>query len=104
MSETTITTKEEARAYVEAMIERAGGREAFAKKRAEDRELFTRMMHEAESLRLQYPDKFVAMAPGDVLVVGDTLDEVRRGLDEKGIARGEAIIEFLDVDSGPLVV
>lgn len=104
MSETTITTNEEARAYVEALIEQAGGREAYAKKRAEDRELFRRMMREAETLRQQYPDKFVAMAPGDVLVVGDTLDEVIRGLREKGVPRGEAFIEFLDTGSEPLVV
>ncbi len=104
MSETTITTNEEAHAYGEALIEQAGGRETFNKKRAQYRELSSRMFREAESLRQQYPDKFVAMAPGDVLVVGDTLEEIIRGLDEEGVARGEAIIEFLDVNSGPLVV
>ena len=104
MSEVTITTNEEARAYVEAMIEQSGGYEAYAKERAQYRELSSRMFREAESLRQQYPDKFVAMAPGDVLVVGDSLDEVIRGLRGKGVARGEAVIEFLDVNSGPLVV
>ena len=104
MSEITITTNEEAIAWYKAMIEQAGGREAYAKERARHRELFRRMMQEAETLRQQYPDKFAAMAPGDVLVVGDTLDEVIRGLREKGVPRGKAVIEFLDVNSGPLVV
>ena len=104
MSETTIATNEEARAWVEAMIEQAGGREAYAKERAQYRELFRRMMREAEMLRQQYPDKFVAIAPGDVLVVGDTLEEIIRGLREKGVPRGKAIIEFLDTGSEPLVV
>ena len=104
MSEVTITTNEEARAYVEAMIEQSGGYEAYAKKRAEDRELFRRMMREAETLRQQYPDKFVAMAPGDVLVVGDSLDEVIQGLRENGVPRGEAFVEFLDTGSELLVV
>ena len=104
MSETTITTNDEARAYVEVLIEQAGGRKAFEDRRRGRRELSSRMFREAESLRQQYPDKFVAIAPGDVLVVGDTLEEVRQGLDEKGIARGQAVIDFLDVNSGPLVV
>lgn len=104
MSETIITTNDEARAYVEALIEQAGGRKAFEDRRRERRELSSRMFREAESLRQQYPDKFVAIAPGDVLVVGDTLEEVMQSLDEKGIARGQAVIDFLDVNSGPLVV
>ena len=104
MFKANITTNEEARAYVEALIEQAGGREAYAKARAEYRELSRRMFREAETLRQQYPDKFVAMAPGDVLIVGDTLDEVIRGLRENGVPRGKAIIEFLDTGSEPLVV
>ena len=104
MFKANITTNEEARAYVEALIEQAGGREAYAKKRAQYRELSSRMAREAESLRQNYPDKFVAMAPGDVLVVGDSLDEVIRGLRENGVPRGKAIIEFLDTGSEPLVV
>ena len=104
MFKANITTNEEARAYVEALIEQAGGYEAYAKEQAEDQELFRRMMREAETLRQQYPDKFVAMAPGDVLVVGDSLDEVIRGLRENGVPSGKAIVEFLDTGSEQLVV
>ena len=104
MSEITIANDEDARAWVEAMIEQAGGREAFAESWRQYDELFRQFVRKEASLRQQYPDKFVAIAPGDVLVVGDTLEEVRKGLDEKGIARGQAIIDFLDVNSGPLVV
>ena len=104
MFKANITTNEEARAYVEALIEQAGGYEAYAKERAQYRELSSRMAREAESLRQKYPDQFVAIAPGDVLVVAETLDEIRQRLDEKGVARGEAVIDFLDVNSGPLVV
>ena len=104
MSETTSDASEGVRADMEAMIEQAGGHEAFAKSWREYDELFRQFVRKEKSLRQQYPDQFVALAPGDVLVVGDTLDEVRQRLEEKGIARGQAIIDFLDVNSGPLVV
>ncbi len=104
MFKANITTNEEARAYVEALIEQAGGSEAYAESWRQYAELFRQFVRKEKELRQKYPDKFVAIAPGDVLVVGDTREEVRRRLDEKGIAPNEAIIDFLDVNSGPLVV
>ena len=104
MSETTTNASEEVRAAMEAMIEQAGGHEAFAESWRQYDELFRQFVRKEKSLRQQYPDQFVAIAPGDVLVVGDTREEVRRRLAEKGIAPSEAIIDFLDVNSGPLVV
>ena len=104
MSGKAITTDEEARAYVEALIEQAGGYEAYAGSDRRHKELFRKLLREKASLRQKYPDKFVAMAPGDVLVVGDTLEEIIRSLREKGVPRGEAVIDFLDVNSGSLAV
>lgn len=100
MSETTSNASEEVPADVEAMIEQAGGHEAFVKSWREYDELFREFVRKEKWLRQQYPDQFVALARGDVLVVGDTREEVRRRLDEKGIAPGQAIIDFLDVNSG----
>lgn len=94
----------ELRAIVEGMLADAGGPEAFLEQEAEYRDLSSRMARESASLRELYPDKFAAIAPGGVLVIGDTPEEICRGLEEKGISRGQAIIEFLDVEWGPLVV
>lgn len=104
MFKANITTNEEARAYVEALIEQAGGYEAYAQERAQHRDLFRKLLQEEASLRQKYPDKFVAIAPGDVLVVGDTLEEIIRSLRDKGVPHGKAIIDFLDVNSGSLAV
>lgn len=104
MCETTISASEEVRAAMEAMIEQAGGHEALAERRRQYTELFRQLMREEKSLRERYPDQFVAIAPGDVLVAGDSLDEVIRSLREKGVPPGKAVIEFLDTSSEPLVV
>lgn len=104
MFKANITTNEEARAYVEALIEQAGGYEAFLKQEAEYKELSSRMARESEALRELYPDKFAAMAPGGVLVIGDDMDEILRGLNAKGVPRGAAVVRFLDVEWGPMVV
>ena len=101
----TITTDDpELRAIAEKMVADAGGPEEFLKQEAEHKELSSRMARESASLRELYPDKFAAMARGNILVIGDTLEEIIRGLDEKGVPRGKAIIQFLDVEWGPLVV
>ena len=101
----TITSDDpELCAIVEKVLADAGGPEAFLKQEAEYRELSSRMARESKSLRELYPDKFAAMAPGGVLVIGDDMDEILRGLDEKRVPRGRAVIEFLDVEWGPLVV
>lgn len=104
MSETTTSASEEVRAAMEAMIEQAGGHEAFAESWRQYDNLFKQFLRTEKSLRQQYPDQFVAMAPGNILVVGDTLDEVMQGLREKGVPRGKSVIQFLDVNCGPLVV
>ena len=104
MQVTINTDDPELRAMVEKMVADAGGPEAFLKQEAEHDELFRQLLRQEKSLRQQYPDQFVAIAPGDVLVVGDTMEEVRQRLDEKGIARGKACTMFLDVNTGPLVV
>ncbi len=105
MSERKVTVKgPPPEGLVELIIAEYGSLKAFAEKQAERSELVARFFARIDSLAEQYPDKFVAMAPGDVLVVGDSMDEILRGLDEKGVPRGAAIVEFLDVESPPLVL
>ena len=104
MQVTINTDDPELRAMVEKMVADAGGPEAFLKQEAAHDELCARMARESASLRELYPDKFVAMAPGDVLVVGDDMHEILRGLDEKGVPRGASVVRFLDVEWGPMVV
>ena len=90
--------------YVEQLIAEYGSLKAFEEKQAERDQLVSRFFGQIETLAQQYPDKFVAMGPGGVLVVGDSAEEIIRRLDEKGVPRGAAIVQFLDVESPPLVL
>lgn len=90
--------------FVEQIIAEYGSLKAFEEAEAKWDELVSRFFGQIESLAQQYPDKFVAMGPGDVLVVGDSAEEIIRRLDEKGVPRGAAIVQFLDVESPPLVL
>ena len=94
----------EVRAMFEKMVADAGGPEAFLKQEAERRELSSRMARKSASLRELYPDQFVAMTVTDDLIVADSLDELLSDLREKGIPRSKYVIEFLDVEWGPMVV
>ena len=101
----TITPDDpELRAMLEKMVADAGGLEAFLKQAAERRELSSRMARKSASLRELYPDQFVAMTVTDELIAADTLDELLSSLREKGIPRSKYVIEFLDVEWGPMVV
>ncbi len=45
----------------------------------------------------QYPDEWMGMGPGDVLVVGDRPEEVVAQLDEAGVRR-DSVVEFLNTN------
>lgn len=89
--------------YVEQIIAEYGSLKALAEKEAQWSEMVARFFGQGEELRKLYPDKFAAMAPGDVLIIADTLEELFQRIDEQGIPRKEVITDFLDVDWGPMV-
>ena len=94
---TVIETNPEAKArMMESIVAEHGSLEAFVQSMREYKERHRRMIDEWPSLLEQYPDKWVGMGPGDVLVAGDSLEEVLAQLDEAGANRGESVVEFLN--------
>ena len=63
----------------------------------EYRELRRRLIRETPSLMEQYPDEWMGMGPGDVLVVGDPPEEVVAQIDEAGVRR-DSVVEFLNTN------
>ena len=93
-----VETNPEAKArMIESVVAEYGSLEAFVQSMREYRELRQRLIQETPSLKEQYPDKWVGMGPGDVLVIGDSLEEVLAQLDEKGVRR-DSVIEFLNTN------
>lgn len=82
---------------IESIVTEHGSLEAFVESMREYRELHLRLIREVPSLKEQYPDKWVGMGPGDLLVIGNSLEEALAQLDEKGVRRDSAI-EFLNTN------
>lgn len=81
---------------IESIVAEHGSLEGFVQSMREYKERYRRMIREVPSLMEKYPDKWVGRGPGDVLVVGDSLEEVLVLLDEAGANRGESVVEFLN--------
>ena len=81
---------------IETIVAEHGSVAAFIQSMREYKERHRRMIREVPSLLEQYPDKWVGMGPGDVLVVGDSLEGVLALLDEADANRGESVVEFLN--------
>ncbi len=81
---------------IESIVAEHGSLEAFVQSMREYKELRRRLIRETPSLMEMHPDKWVGMGPGEVLVVGDSLEEVLALLDEAGADRGESVVEFLN--------
>ncbi len=80
---------------IESIVTDHGSVEAFIESMRKYRELRRRLIEETPSLMEQYPDRWVGMGPSDVLVVGDSLEEVVAQLDEAGV-RSDSVVEFLN--------
>lgn len=68
------------------------------------RQLASRMRREIAALTEKYPDQWVAMTPGEELVIGATMDEVLAALDERGILHENVVIEFLEANPVTMIV
>lgn len=51
-----------------------------------------------KNLIKKYPDKWVAMADSEIIAIADTLEDVLREIDKRGVQRAEVVVEFLDTD------
>ena len=55
-------------------------------------------------LTAQYPNKWIAMYNGNIVVVADSLEDVLKDMDEQAIPRKDAVIEFLDTERRNMVL
>ena len=66
-------------------------------------QIVARMRKEHLSLVERHPDKWVAMGQEGVLAVGDSMDEVLREIEGRGLHGVDVVIEFLDT-APPLLI
>ena len=87
-----------------AMIEEMGGARVLIDDLAKYQQLRIRMGEEHAGLIEQYPDRWVAVGLDGLLAVGDSEDEVFKAIDDRGIPRSDAVVEFLDTDPPVLIL
>ena len=80
-------TPEESAAYVASQ----GGIEKMFAGAREHRERHLRLDSRREELTRKYPDQWVALAPGDELLVADTIDALYTEIDARGIERDSCV-------------
>lgn len=54
------------------------------------------MDEQRRELTAKHPEKWVAMNHDQIVAIGDSLNDVLIALDERGIAREAAVVQFLD--------
>ena len=89
--------------YVKEVIEGLGGAKVLMDEMDEYHEIVARMRKERPSLVERYPDKWVAMGQKGVLAIGDSMDEVLREVEARGLNGADVVIDFLDTDP-PLLI
>ena len=90
--------------YVKEVIDGLGGTKALMDEMDEYHEIVARMRKEHSSLVERHPDKWVVMGQEGVLAVGDSMDEVLREVEGRGLHGADVVIEFLDIDPSPLIL
>ena len=88
---------------VREIVNSQGGVDALVAKMNEFHEVVDLMRKERARLMDEYPDQWVAMGKGGVVVVGNSIDGVLKKADAQGMKRGEVVIEFLETDP-PLLI
>lgn len=84
--------------YVKEVIEGLGGAKALMNEIDEYHQIVARMRKKHSSLVERHSDKWVAMGQEGVLAVGDSMDEVLREVEGRGLHGSDVVIEFLDTD------
>ena len=89
--------------YVKEVIEGLGGAKVMMDEMDEYHQIVARMRKEHPSLVERHPDKWVAMGQKGVLAIGDSMDEVLREIESRGLNGVDVVIDFLDTDP-PLLI
>ena len=90
--------------HVKEVIEGLGGAKALMDEMDEYHGIVARMRKERPSLVERHPDKWVVMGQEGVIAVGDSMDEVLREVEGRGLHGADVVIEFLDTDPSPLIL
>lgn len=89
--------------YVKEVIEGLGGAKALMNEMDEYHQIVACMRKERPGLMERHPDKWVAMGKEGVLAVGDSMDEVLKEVEGRGLHGTDVVVEFLDTDP-PLLI
>ena len=85
------------------VIDGLGGTKALMDEMDQYHGIVVRMRKERPSLVESHPNKWVAMGREGVLAIGDSMDEVLREIEVRGLHGADGVIEFLDTDP-PLLI
>ncbi len=55
-------------------------------------------------LTAQYPNKWIAMYNEDIVAVADSLQDLLSRMDDRGVPRKEAIVEYMDTEQRSMVL
>lgn len=91
---------EEAKRIIEEFGDPA---EAVARIEKSER-LFKRMDAERKELVKIYPDQWVAMSEDGIVAAADTMDEMFRLVEEKGIPRDDVYHAYMDTNPQPWIL
>ena len=84
--------------YVKEVIEGLGGAKVLMDEMDEYHQIVARMRKARPSLVERHPDKWVAMGKEGDLAVGDSMDEVLKEVEGRGLHGTDVVIEFLDTN------
>ena len=88
---------------IEAIIEQAGGVDALRKMFTDHEELTDGWLEAYPDMKEQYPDQWVAWGHQGVIAVAPSHRELLE-LDEVKAARGQSLLEFVDVNTKIVII
>ena len=92
------------RADIAQIVEEFGGAASLVERMDEHERLATRMKSEIASLPELTGDRWVAMGLDEALEIGNSLSEVLARIEEKGLADGTVVVEFLSAEPEALIL
>ena len=86
------------------IVEKMGGAENIR----EDFRRFSRRTERMDArlgeLKERYPDKWVALLDGGDIIAADSLGDVLKKLDERGIPRRKAVVKLMETNPSVIII
>lgn len=86
------------------LIEQLGGAKRVYDELLEYRHRVENMESQRVALMEKYPDKWVAMAGGEIVAFADSLEDILEQLDKRNIRRADAVVEHLNTHPRSLIL